>query len=167
MPLTLEKKVELLWDKLAITDLMHAFGRGLDLHDWALYQSTLCDELTVDFSRLTGNPPVQTTAADFAGFADAVLSPLTVHHQYSNANIKVNGDNATGKIYMVARHLNTDTGQWNTQYGWYENEFVRADGDYGWKISVLKHDFQWLAGVHDLIDMNSDAAQHALKNVFG
>ena len=167
MPLTLEKKVDLLWDKLAITELMLSFGRALDLHDWELYKSTLSDPLIVDFSRLTGREPVETSAADWTEFADAVLNPLTVHHQYTNNAIKVDGDRASGVIYMVARHMHPESGQWNTQYGWYENEFVRADGDFGWKISLLKHDFQWLAGVHDLIDLNNERSQQAIKNVFG
>jgi hypothetical protein len=35
---------------------MLRFGRGLDLHDWDLYASTLHDPLEVDFFDLTGRP---------------------------------------------------------------------------------------------------------------
>ena len=57
MPLTMEQKVDLLWDKLAISELMNAFGRALDLQDWDLYRSCLCDSLVIDFQRLTGAAP--------------------------------------------------------------------------------------------------------------
>ena len=51
-----ETMVRELWDRQQITDVMNRFGRGLDLHDWDLYASTLCDPFEVDFSELTGRP---------------------------------------------------------------------------------------------------------------
>ncbi|MCB1844694.1 MAG: nuclear transport factor 2 family protein [Halioglobus sp.] len=166
MPLTLEQKVELLWDKLAVSELMHAFGRALDLHDWVLYERCLCAELEVDFKRLTGFEPVHTTAADWTAFAANALGKLTVHHQYSNHSIRVKGDEAVGITYMVARHYRSEDTGWNTQYGWYENVFARDDGEFGWKIRRLKHDFQWTSGVPDLIDLGDPLSQAALERVF-
>ena len=167
MPLSMEQKVDLLWDKLAISEVMNAFGRALDLHDWALYESCLCPEFDVDFERLTGRAPVKTTAALFARFAEAALAPLTVHHQYSNNAITVNGDTATGLTYMVARHFSPTDNAWNTQYGWYENTFVRSDSKWGWQISHLKHDYQWTSGTPDLIDLSSVEAQQIVEEIFG
>ncbi len=167
MPLTLEKKVDLLWDKLAISELMNAFGRALDLHDWELYERCMCDSFEVDFERLTGFAPVMTTAAQWAKFAAAALDPLVVHHQYSNHSIKVKGDEATGITYMVARHLAPGEQAWNTQYGWYENTYQRTDSDFGWKISRLRHDYQWTSGTPQIIDLDNEAAQEAMRGVFG
>lgn len=167
MPLSLEQKVDLLWDKLAISEVMNTFGRALDSHDWGLYECCLCEEFEVDFERLTGSPPVRTTASLFTRFAEVALSPLTAHHQYSNNSITINGDEATGVIYMVARHLSPVNNAWNTQYGWYENTFVRSDTKLGWQISRLKHDYQWTSGTSDLIDLSTPEAQHVMKAVFG
>ena len=41
--------VQVLWDRQEISDVMLHFGRGLDLHDWDLYASTLHDPFEVDF----------------------------------------------------------------------------------------------------------------------
>ncbi|MEO0996867.1 MAG: nuclear transport factor 2 family protein [Pseudomonadota bacterium] len=167
MPLTLEKKVDLLWDKLAIGELMHAFGRALDTHDWALYRRCLADTLRVDFSQLTGFAPVEVPAPAWTRFAKAALTPLQVHHQYTNAAIRVRGDEATGVIYMVARHRAPDGGDWNTQYGWYDNGFQRDDGEFGWRIRSLTHRYQWLAGRPDLIDLADPECAAAMRAVFG
>lgn len=166
MTLTLEKKVNLLWDKLAISELMNAFGRSLDLHDWALYRQCFLDEFEVDFQRLTGFAPVRVRADLWTRFAELALAPLTVHHQYSNFTAKIAGDTAHATIYMVARHHSPTDLRWNTQYGWYENDFVRTDDGFGWKISKLRHDFQWIAGAPDLIDMSNPNTVRVVREIF-
>ena len=52
-----------------------------------------------------------------------------------------------------------------TQYGWYENRF-RREAD-GWKISRLKHTFQWCDGNPMLIDFTDPDWQAAAAEVFG
>ncbi len=52
-----------LMDRQRITDVMLRFGRGLDLHDWDMYASTLADPFEVDFFDLTGRAPSVTTPA--------------------------------------------------------------------------------------------------------
>ena len=47
-------RVQVLRDRQEISDVMLRFGRGLDLHDWDLYASTLHDPFEVDFFDLTG-----------------------------------------------------------------------------------------------------------------
>jgi hypothetical protein len=167
MPLTRDQKVDLLWDKLAIAELMNSFGRALDLHDWALYERCFCDPLEVDFQRLTGRAPVLTNPRAWARFAASALARLAVHHQYSNHAIRVQGDVATGTVYMVARHHSPDSGEWNTQYGWYENTFARCEGDFGWRIRRLKHEFQWISGAPELIDLSDPESARAMRDVFG
>ena len=54
-------RVQVLWDRQEISDVMLRFGRGLDLHDWDLYASTLHDPFEVDLFDLTGRPPATTT----------------------------------------------------------------------------------------------------------
>tara|TARA_R110002110_G_scaffold413729_1_gene641558 strand:+ start:39674 stop:40222 length:549 start_codon:yes stop_codon:yes gene_type:complete len=166
MPLTREMKIDLMWDKMAINDLMNSFGRALDLHDWEAYERCFCDSLEVDFQRLTGHEPVLTSARAWTRFAECALGRLTVHHQYSNQAVTVSGDEASSVVYMVARHLNPDNASWNTQYGWYENTFARCDGGFGWQIKRLRHDFQWTSGVPDIIDMNDADCQQAMAEVF-
>jgi len=161
-----EEMVRQLWDRQQVGDVMLRFGRGLDLHDWDLYAATLCDTFEVDFLDLTGMAPTKTTPAVWARFASACLQRLTLMHQYSNFHINLDGDVADGVFYYIARHRfpNRHGGDDYTQYGWYENSFQRtADG---WKISKLKHSFQWCDGNPTLIDQSDPDWQAAAAAVF-
>ena len=162
-----EEIIGQLWDREQISDVMLRFGRSLDLHDWETYASTLTDPFVVDFTDLTGLPAVTTTPAVWARFASACLDRLTVMHQYSNFHIETRGDEAEGVFYHVSRHklANRHGDDRYTQYGWYENSFRRT-GD-GWKISKLKHTFQWCDGNPNLIDQTDPEWQKAAAAVFG
>jgi hypothetical protein len=163
-----DQMVRELYDRQLITDVMLRFGRGLDLHDWDLYATTLADPFEVNFFDLTGRQPAVTTPAVWARFASACLERLTVHHQYSNFHIDLHGDDADGVFYYVARHRLAETRHGDdqyTQYGWYENSFHR--GADGWKISKLKHGFQWCDGNPTLIDASDPDWQKAAAAVFG
>jgi hypothetical protein len=169
-PKTTEEMVRIMWDRQQISDVMLRFGRGLDLHDWDLYASTLTDPFEVNFFDLTGRPPAITTPKVWARFASACLERLMVMHQYSNFHIELRGDEATGVFYHVSRHRfpSRTGGDQYTQYGWYENSFRRTAGDGGgWKISHLKHCFQWCDGNPTLIDLSDPAWQEAAAAVFG
>jgi hypothetical protein len=162
-----ETMVRELWDRQQITDVMLRFGRGLDIHDWDLYANTLADPFEVDFTDLTGRPPTTTTPDVWAKFASACLERLLVMHQYSNFHIELDGDRASGIFYHVSRHRlpNRHGGDQYTQYGWYENSFGR--GEDGWKITRLKHTFQWCDGNPTLIDLTDPDWQAAAAAVFG
>ncbi|MDP9260210.1 MAG: nuclear transport factor 2 family protein [Actinomycetota bacterium] len=156
-----------LWDRQQITDVMLRFGRGLDIHDWDLYANTLADPFEVDFYDLTGRPATTTTPDVWAKFASACLERLLVMHQYSNFHIDLDGDRASGIFYHVSRHRlpSRHGGDQYTQYGWYENSFGRGEG--GWKITRLKHTFQWCDGNPTLIDLTDPDWQAAAAAVFG
>jgi SnoaL-like domain len=164
---TTEEMVRQLWDRQQISDVMLRFGRGLDLHDWDMYAATLTDPFEVDFFDLTGRAPATTTPKIWANFASACLQRLIVMHQYSNFHINLHGDVADGVFYHVSRHRfpNRHGDDHYTQYGWYENSFRRT-GD-GWKISKLKHCFQWCDGNPTLIDLSDPEWQKAAAAVFG
>lgn len=156
-----------LWDRQQITDVMLRFGRGLDLHDWELYAGTLADPFEVDFFDLTGRPPTTTTPQVWAEFASACLERLQVLHHYSNFHIDVHGDTADGVFYHQSRHKLPNKFGEDTyyQYGWYENSFGRFED--GWKITKLKHTFQWCDGNPTLIDVSDPDWQAAAAAVFG
>lgn len=161
-----EQVVQEMYDRQQVSDVMLRFGRALDLHDWEAYADTLADPFEVDFSDLTGRAPTTTTPAKFARFASACLQRLVVHHQYSNFSITVEGDVASGVFYHVARHRlpNRHGDDQYTQYGWYENGFARAADT--WKITRLRHGFQWCDGNPGLIDATDPEWQAAAAAVF-
>jgi hypothetical protein len=155
-----------LLDRQRINEVMLRFGRALDLHDWAMYAATLDDEFDVNFFDLTGQPPARTTPAAWSRFAAACLDRLTLMHQYSNFSINVRGDEADGVFYYIARHRfpNRFGADDYTQYGWYENSFRKTAS--GWKITKLKHSFQWSDGNPTLIDATDPEWQAAAAAVF-
>lgn len=153
-------------DRQNVTNTMLRFGRALDLHDWAAYASTLDDTLELDFFDLTGRPATTTTAAAWAHFTSIALGPLVVMHQYSNFDITVQGDVAQAVVYHVSRHRrpNRHGDDQYTQYGWYENSFRRTPS--GWRITHLKHSFQWCDGNPNLIDLTDPELTAAADAVF-
>jgi hypothetical protein len=161
------QRMQILRDRQEIGDVVLRFGRAPDLHDGDLYASTLDGPSEVDFFDLTGRPPAVTTPRRWAGFAAACLDPLQVVHRYTNFHIRLDGDVASGVFYHVSRHRkpNRQGQDQYTQYGWYENSFRRTDD--GWKITVLKHTFQWCDGNPTLIDAGDPAWRAVADEIFG
>lgn len=159
-------KTRVLWDRAEIEQVMLDFGRGLDLGDWALYRSCFAARVRVDFERMTGFPEIEIDADAWTRFAELALSQVRRHHQYSNFSARINGDQATAITYMVARHFRmTDRGASdNTQYGWYENGFVKVEGQ--WKIVWLSHQFAWVSGNDALFDFTEPALAQHMATVF-
>lgn len=166
MTLDLEKEFRTILDERAIIKVMLRFGRSLDLGDWPGYRSCFTDKLLVDFERLTGQPKILCDADDWTRFADLILSPVRRHHTYSNFHVDIDGDTASGVWYFTARHWKpTDLGSsiYN-QYGWYDGNFVRENGE--WKMSYVKHDFQWVDGNNALFDMSEPELVACMGKVF-
>ena len=165
--LSTEQKIQILWDRQEIQETKLRFGRALDTHEWELYRTCFTDPFEVDFSDLTGRAPTTVDARTWCDLAAAILGPCKVHHQYSNHQIKVDGDEAEGLHYMVARHRRfTDNGDSeNYQYGWYENRYKRT-GD-GWKISKLKHCMHWVVGNAAVLDAGDPDVAATLEKIFG
>jgi hypothetical protein len=156
-----------LWDRQQITDVMVRFGQGLDLHDWALFESVLAEPLEIDSPSMTAGAVIKTTPALWTRFTRACLEKLDVLHVYSNYLITVTGDTAEGVIYHTS-HLwgHTRHGEDRfVQYGWYENAFRRDSGT--WKISRLRHLFQWCEGNPTLVAVGDSDWKEAAEAVFG
>lgn len=161
------RKIQLLWDKLAIDQLMIRFGRALDTHDWPAYRTCFSDEIEVDFKDLTGHEPVTVNADLWTAFARAALEPVRCLHQYTNHLVDIRGDLATSVLYMEAKHFRTsDRGSAeNTQHGWYENRYERSNGR--WLITRLGHHLAWITGNEGVLDLSSPEVRSAFEAVFG
>lgn len=161
-----EAEMRRMLDEEAVKKIILRFGRSLDLGDWPGYRSCFTDMLLVDFERLTGTPRILVDADEWTRFADLILSPVRRHHSYFNFHIDVNGDAASAVWYFTARHWKaTDMGaSVYNQHGWYDGNFVRQDG--GWKMSYVKHDFQWVEGNNALFDMAEPNLAAQMGRVF-
>ncbi len=156
-----------LWEKDQLKNLILDFGWALDSGDWDLYRSCLHDRVLIDFERLTGFPEVEVSAADWTEFARHALTPVRRHHSYTNFRIDVFEETARARVHMVARHFHsTDNGAAeNTQYGWYEFTFTRTAGG-AWKMSRVRHSFQWVSGNAGLFDFSKEPVASAAARVF-
>ena len=164
--LTHEQKVDILWTRAELEQLMLNFGRALDTGNWPLYRSCFADRFQVNFERLTGQPEVHVDAGLWTRFAEVILTPVRRHHQYSNFSATIDGDKAHAIIYMVARHWKpTDGGAAEyVQNGWYENSFQRINGN--WRITRLLHTYQWITGNGALFDFSDPELIKVMNQVF-
>lgn len=153
-------------DEEAVRKIILRFGRSLDTGNWPGYRSCFTDKLLVDFQRLTGQPKILVNADEWTRFADLILTPVRRHHTYTNFDIDVTGDKAAAVWYFTARHWKaTDMGaSVYNQHGWYNGSFVRQNGE--WKMSYVKHDFQWVDGNNALFDMNEPQLVACMTKVF-
>lgn len=158
--------IETLWAKSQIERLMTDLGRAIDRGDWALYRRCFADEIDINFERTLGFPEIRCDADTWVGLAEHLLTPVRRHHQFSNYAIDLDGDRAEAIIYLVARHWRaSDNGSSEfVQNGWYENRFVRVDGE--WKLSRLFHTHQWTSGNGALFGVPTEEAAALLKQVF-
>ncbi len=150
-----------------IRTTIHRYGRSLDLKDWDLFRSCVAETYLLDFTRLTGMPPVLVHVDTVVKWANAFFRPLRTHHTYSNDDIEIlSPQRARAHVYMTSRHWrSTDLGEsTNTQYGWYDFHFARLDGR--WIIDRIKHDFAWIDGNGGLIDFTDTEMKDAASEVF-
>lgn len=159
-------KLHLLWEKLALDQLMLGFGRALDLHDWPAYRACFADEFTVDFSDLLARPACRVRADTWTAFARAALEPVRCLHRYTNHVVSVRGEQATSVLYMEANHFRPGEGGGAeyTQHGWYENSFTRVEGR--WRISVLRQRIAWCRGSESVLALDRPEVGAALEAVF-
>ncbi len=82
------------------------FANSFDLKDWALMESALAEELTVDYSDLRGEPPKEITAREYAQARQEALEALDTQHIIGNLEITVDGQRASvGASSMIFRAL--------------------------------------------------------------
>jgi hypothetical protein len=109
----LEEKIQALWDKQAIADVVNKFGRALDRMDGELMKSTYWedaieehqDPIYPELFFYKGN------AWEFVPMAMEGFKALNVtQHRYSNLLIELNGDKATAECYVWAYHVHEENG---------------------------------------------------------
>lgn len=142
----LERRIAALEDRAAITDLMVRYAWGLDLPDWDLYGSTLCEEVVIDLGDSDLGP--RTWRRDeWCEFASKALGVAdAAQHLAANFWIELDGDSATCRSALFAQsHLaGAPGGDERVHRGMYECE-VRRTGT-GWQIAKLTTRSWWMSG---------------------
>jgi 3-phenylpropionate/cinnamic acid dioxygenase small subunit len=142
-----QEKLQLLLDRMEITELVHCYATGVDSRDWKLFRSIFTDEIEVWLGSASGAPAVlrRVTADRFTERASRIIGRFAVtQHLLSNHRIEVKGDAATCVVYMQARHFprkeEADPAVWDIG-GYYTPHLARTAE--GWKIAKYTLTVTW------------------------
>lgn len=131
-------------DRLALSDVLDAYARGIDTKDFALVRSLFTDEATLDYTAFGG--PKGTTAEVFDWIARATAGfPMTQHH-ITNRVFSIDGDSATSSADLLAvMGMAAGDGKLNMMFtgGIYKDTYKRTSS--GWRISQRVCDRGWMA----------------------
>jgi ketosteroid isomerase-like protein len=122
-------------DRAEISELIHEFARALDERDWPAY----ADCYAVD-GVLAVSPTIRHEGR--AGLAEFVGGNLGryvgTHHLTGNHAIRIDGDLARCRAYLLAAHLldPDDPARHADGAGWYDFELVRTPD--GWKVQRVQ-----------------------------
>jgi len=139
-----ERSLSELGDRTAVSDVILAFARSLDVKDWEGCRRCFLDEIETDYSDLRGEPPSRTSAADFVAKRRAALEHLKTLHLSTNHQITVEGDGATCVSAAVIHRLRPEDGERFDTYCTYTHTLRRTPS--GWKIARVKQTVHWNAG---------------------
>jgi hypothetical protein len=131
-------------DRLALSDLLDAYARGIDDKDFALVLSLFTSDAALDYTAFGGPKGGPSEVFDWISKAVSAF-PMTQHH-ITNRVFEINETKATGTADLLAvMGMGAGDGKLNLMFtgGIYRDTFTRtADG---WKIAERVCDKGWLA----------------------
>jgi hypothetical protein len=140
------QKLQILWDKQEITEVVHRFARALDRVDGELMKDCYWEDATEEhqdpifpdkfFWNGNGHEFVPIAMKGFHGLKDT-------QHRIANMLIELDGDHATAECYVWAYHLHEEDGKdmEGTLGGRHLFRFERREGE--WKILHRKTVFDF------------------------
>jgi len=144
--LTDNEKIQLLIDRMDISEVVHHYPVSIDSRNWPLFRSIFTGKIEVSLggaaeqSRFT---PL--TADDFTEKVTRIISRFAVtQHFLTDYQIEVHGDSAVCVCYMQARHFNSDGKGGQTIWdigGYYRYNLTRTGR--GWKIPKYSLAITW------------------------
>ncbi len=127
----------------AIHKTIASFASSFDLKDWALMESTLANDLTVDYSDLRGEAPKQITAREFTQARRDALAALDTQHIIDNLEITVDEARASvAASSMIFRRLGNLNFNTRARYQFR----LSKDQDRGWVIAGIRQTVLWNEG---------------------
>jgi len=149
-----ETKMQMLLDRMEISNTVIRYATGVDMRDWATYRSCFTDEIEIDFTSWSGGSPMKLKADEWVDLVRKTLTGFAAtQHMSTNHVIDLEGDDATCISYMQAQHFlpNDKGGNTLTLGGYYTNELVRTAE--GWKIRKCKLTVTWTTGNRHVFDL--------------
>jgi len=147
-------KIQILLDRMEISDTVIRYATGIDMRDWEAYRSCFTEEVEIDFSSFAGGGPERLSADRWVRRVRRIVEGFrSTQHISTNHVVRIRGDEATCVSYMVAQHyLPNDQGDNTcTLGGYYTNELVRTPK--GWRIRRCKLTVTWSSGNRHVFDL--------------
>jgi hypothetical protein len=145
-----ETKLQLLLDRMEISDVVTRYCVSADMRDWEGHRSVFADEVEFDHSSVDGTPRAEMKADEWMQRVRRIMSGLkATQHTSTNHVITFEGDQgneATCISYLHALHyLPNEKGEDTmTMGGYYTNHLIRTPQ--GWKIDKCKLTITWSEG---------------------
>lgn len=144
-------------DRAEIVDVLMNYATGIDSRDWPRYRSVFADEIELDFSSWSGNPPSTLAGDDWVAGVRGTLSGFDgTQHMLTNPVVELDGDRATVTLYMNAHHYLNIEGEHHLHSigGYYTHRMVRtADG---WRSAACKLTVTWEKGDRGLFGIAAE-----------
>jgi hypothetical protein len=140
--MTDQEKLQLLFDRMQISEVIHHYPVSIDSRDWKLFRSIFTNEIQLYLGPPTDPLKLRTVSADkFTEQVIGIISRFAVtQHFLTDYHVEVNGNEAVCISYMQARHFNQGQPTWD-MYGYYTYNLIRT-GD-GWKIPKYTLTITW------------------------
>lgn len=130
-------------DRDELVELLSRYADIADLKEYTeLPGLVFTDPVTLDFSSVTGLPPMTTPLAGYLEILRASFAPfVATHHAITGHVVDVQGDRATIHAHVRAEHwlpaeLAGDGPDRWLVVGFYDNEAVRTPD--GWRLTSVK-----------------------------
>jgi hypothetical protein len=138
-------------DWIELMSLCTRYSRGFDTRDYDLVLSCFVPDAPTSYDCSQLDLPVDVltyaTPEDLIADMRVVHAPLRgLQHRNSNHLFEIDGDRATGRVYVDGFQVRTDRGATETVHhiGWYDDVFVRTAG--GWRFAERHCTLVWSEG---------------------
>ena len=134
-------QLQWLVDRAQISELLVEFARALDERDWAAYAATYAAD-----GELAISPSVAHRGR--AGMAEFVAQSLSgypggTHHISANHSLRIDGDSATTRSYLIAAHI-YELDRQAVGAGWYDCRLTRTPD--GWRFVHVALTIRYVSG---------------------
>lgn len=151
------EKIQKLWDRQKVQDIVIRYAAGIDKRDWEAYRSCFADEVEIDFTSWIGGTPSVFPADRWVELVRRTLGGFTsTQHVSANQKVHIESNEAICVSDMQAEHFlpNDEMEHIYTIGGHYTNSLLRTSG--GWKIRKCKLTVTWTSGDRRLFSLASD-----------
>jgi SnoaL-like domain len=140
--MTDSEKLQFLFDRTQIGEVVHRYPVSIDARDWKLFRSIFTDQIQVYLGPPISTPKMRTVSADqFTDQVTGIISRFEVtQHFLTDYHVEVTGDNAVWFSYMQARHFKQGQPTWDMG-GYYTYNLVRLGES--WKIPKYTLTVTW------------------------